>query len=318
MNRRLTTIKSNVASMVQDSSASMLALIQNYINDRYREVKQRLSLVDSQRSDYQFTTTAGTKDYVLPQDFLKEFSVVDRTNKRQLSRVDTQVVADNYIWDADSNGVITHYQVLEKTASGQPTSASAIAVVSSSASDTSQTVYIKGLDSNGYEDYETVTLNGTTPVNSTKSYTRILMLSKSAVTAGTVTLTSNSGVVTLAVISRQMLDYRVKIMRLINTPDNSYTIELNYQQRENELNQDGDYPIIDCYDALEAGATADALRYKRQYAKAADWDVIFEKRIANIAYAAEAQPNKVNLFNPKTYRSFEGGNVDDSRRYGVF
>lgn len=318
MNRRLTTIKSNVASMIQDSSAPMLALIQNYINDRYREIKQRLSIVDVQRTDYSFTTTAGTEDYVLPQDFLKEFTVMDKTNKRQLSRLDSQQQVDNFSWDLDGNGTTTHYMILDKTCNKQPTSASAIAVVSSSGSDTTQTVYIKGLDSNGYEDYETITLTGTTPANSTKSYTHILMVSKSAVTAGTVTLTSNSGAVTNAVMSRQMLDYRVKVMRLVQIPGGSYTIEVSYAQRENELNQDGDYPILDCYDALEAGATADALRYKRQYAKAADWDVIFEKRIANLAYAYEAQPNKVNVFNPRTYRQFENGNVDDARRYGVF
>lgn len=318
MNRRLTTIKSNVASMIQDSSAAMLALIQNYINDRYREIKQRLSIVDIQRTDYSFTTTSGTEDYVLPQDFLKEFTVMDKTNKRQLSRIDSQQQVDNYSWDLDGNGIMTHYMILDKTCNKQPTSASAIAVVSSSASDTTQTVYIKGLDSNGYEDYETITLTGTTPANSTKSYTHIMMISKSAVTAGTITLTSNSGAVTNAVMSRQMLDYRVKVMRLVQIPDSSYSIEVSYAQRENELNQDGDYPILDCYDALEAGATADALRYKRQYAKAADWDVIFEKRIANLAYAYEAQPNKVNVFNPRTYRQFENGNVDDARRYGVF
>lgn len=318
MNRRLTTIKSNVANMVQDTSSPMLVLIQNYINDRYREVKQRLAIVDIQRSDYTFTTSAGTEDYVLPQDFLREYSVVDKTNKRQLSRIDSQQVADNYNWGLDEQGVTSHYLVLDKTCNKQPTSASTISCVSSSASDTSQTVYIKGLDTNGYEDYETITLTGTTPVASTKSYTHILMISKSSVTAGTVTLTSNSGAVTNAVISRQMLDYRVKVLRLVQIPNGSWTIELNYQQRENELNQDGDYPIVDCYDCLEAGATADALRYKRQYAKAADWDVIFEKRLANLVYSYEASPNKVNLFNPKTYRAYEGGGVDDSRRYGVF
>lgn len=318
MNRRLTTIKSNVANMVQDTSPPMLALIQNYINDRYREVKQRLAIIDIQRSDYMFTTTAGTEDYVLPQDFLREYSVVDKTNKRQLSSITTQQVADNYSVGVDDQGVTVSYMILDKTCNKQPTSASTISCVSSSASDTSQTVYIKGLDTNGYEDYETVTLTGTTPAVSTKSYTHIMMISKSAVTAGTVTLTSNSGAVTNAVISRQMLDYRVKLMRLVQIPSGSWTIEINYQQRENELNQDGDYPIVDCYDCLEAGATADALRYKRQYAKAADFDVIFEKRLANLAYAYEASPNKVNLFNPKTYRGYENGGVNDQRRYGVF
>lgn len=318
MNRRLTTIRSNVASMVQDTSAPMLALIQNYINDRYREVKQRLAIVDIQRSDYTFTTTAGTEDYVLPMDFWREYSVLDKTNKRQLSRIDTQQVVDNYSWAPDQQGITTHYQVLDKTCNKQPTSASVISVSSSSASDTSQTVFIKGLDTNGYEDYETISLNGTNVITSTKTYTQILMISKSGVTAGTVTLTSNSGAVTNAVISRQMLDYRVKILRLVQIPNGSWTIEINYQQRENELNQDGDYPVVDCYDILEAGATADALRYKRQYAKAADWDVIFEKRLNNLAYAYEASPNKVNVFNPRTYRAFENGNVDDARRYGVF
>lgn len=85
------------------------------------------------------------------------------------------------------------------------------------------------------------------------------------------------------------------------------------------MSQDYDYPIIPCEEVLESGAMADAWRFKRQFAKAADYDIIFEKRLANMLFDYENQPNKVQLFNVRSPRNyFDGGNVDDCRRYGVF
>lgn len=77
----------------------------------------------------------------------------------------------------------------------QPSSVSAISVVSSDAMDTSQTVTISGLV-NGLEDVETVTLNGTTAVSTIKTFTYIAGTRKNENTAGIITCTSNSGVVT--------------------------------------------------------------------------------------------------------------------------
>jgi len=297
----------------------MLALIQNYLNDRLKEVYSRLKLQGTIRTDYSFPTVGGTEDYVLPQDFDSELTVIDITNKRNLMRLDMQQTVGTFQGQINDTGTTTHYAIIDRTVLAQPSSASTISVVSSSTSDTSQKVFIRGFDTNGYEDYEEVTLNGTTPVASSGTYVRIKQISKSAVTVGTVTLTSNSGAVTNAVLSRPMLDYRIKIMRLIQIPASVFTVECNYIPGFLEMTQTYDYPLVDCADVLEAGATADALRYKRQYQKASDHDIIFEKRLANLVFNNEAQPNKIQLFAPKPYqREYQSGNADDTRRYGVF
>lgn len=319
MNRTFNTLKSKVGLLVGDSSSDMLTLIAGFINDRATEVYRRCNLLDINRSDYQFTTTSGTEDYVLPSDFGKEISVVDTTNKLVLSRLDPQENTRYNYSQLEATGVVNGYVIMDKTVRAQPTSASQLSIVSASASDTTQVVYIKGLDTNGYETYEEVTLTGTSAATSTYTYSRVHLISKSAATVGAVTVTSNSAAVTVAIFSREQLEHRCKVIRLILVPNSSIVIELNYIQRILPMTQDYDYPIIDCGEVLEAGACADAWRFKRQFGKAADMDVIFEKRLANLQFDYESQPNKVQTFKPRTYAYYENdGNVDDCRRYGVY
>lgn len=298
LNRTLGVMKANIGSAIGDTSSTMGSLIQNYINDRLREVLRRLKILAVHRSDYSFTTTAGTEDYILPQDCESILSVTDKTNGLPITPIDVQQQTSNFASLLDQQGLVTNYLVLDKTVRTQPTASSTLSVVSSSASDT-QTVYIKGFDSNGYEDYETLTLTGTTPVVSAKTYSRLTMIAKSAVTVGVITVTSNSGAVTNAVLSRQMLEHRIKVMRLAQVPASSLVIEVNYIQGFQELNQTYDYPVLDCAEILEAGAIADGWRHKRQFGKAADFEIIFEKRLANLVFDYET--NKVQLFNVKAY-----------------
>jgi hypothetical protein len=318
MNRTFGTMKSNVGTLVGDTSSAMQVIIGNFLNNRLAEVLKRSNLLDVNRSDYQFTTTAGTEDYALPQDFGKELTVRDVTQGQWLSRTDTQ---SNVMMDSsstDSQGAISKYIILDKTVLAQPTAASVVTITSSSASDTSQTVYVKGLDSNGYEDYETASLSSTSNVVTTKLFSRIFLISKSAVTAGNITFTTNSGAVTVAVMSRAILEHRRKIMRLVSIPGTSSTIEINYLQHPMPMSQDYDYPIIDCADVLEAGAECDAWRFKRQFGKAADMDIVFEKRLANLLFDYANQPNQLSLFKPRTYSAnMNNGNITDNR-YGIF
>lgn len=318
MNRPFVTIKQNVGLVVGDSSSAMLSLIGGFINDRLMEILRRTNILDTNRQDYSFSTVAGTEDYILPQDFGKEISVRDATNKVNLKRVDLQSSIMSNPYSTDDTGVVCQYTILDKTVRSQPSASGTITAVSSSSSDTSQTVYIKGFDSNGYEDYETLTLNGTNTVTSTKSFSRILLVGKSAASDGTITVKADSGSTTVAVLSRAMLEHRIKVMRLSNIPNGAISIEINYLQNPTPLSNDYDYPLLDCADILEAGATADAWRFKRQFSKAADMDIVFEKRLANLLFDTENQPNKLNLFRPQTYHYHENsGNVNDSR-YGVF
>jgi hypothetical protein len=82
---------------------------------------------------------------------------------------------------------------------GQPLQASVVTIVSSSTSDTTGSVTIFGVVS-GYPDYETINLNGTTSAAGNKSFTSIERVIKSSSTIGRVTVTTNSGNNTLAVL----------------------------------------------------------------------------------------------------------------------
>jgi hypothetical protein len=318
VNKNFITMKQNVGSRIGDGSTAMLSLIGGYLNDRMVEVRRRSNILDINRCDYAFSTVAGTEDYVLPQDFGKEIAVRDATNKAYLKRLDSQSNMMLNTSTADDQGGISNYIILDKTVRTQPTASSVITFVSSSASDTSQKLYVKGFDANGYEDYEEVTVTGTTPVATSKSFTRVLLVAKSAVTVGTITVTSNSAAVTIAVLSRAMLEHRIKVMRLVNIPNSVCSIDVIYLANPLPMSGDYDYPIINCADVLEAGAEADAWRFKRQFAKASDLDVIFEKRLANLLFDTENQPNKINKFRPMTYSgNMDSGNITDNR-YGIF
>ena len=87
----------------------------------------------------------------------------------------------------------------------QPSSESTVSVSSSSSSDTSQKVIIEGLV-NSLEDFEVVSLNGTTSVSTSKSFSYIKGIRLDSVTAGDVTVTSNGGAVTNATFSAGQLE----------------------------------------------------------------------------------------------------------------
>lgn len=293
-------MQGRVGSDVGDTSAALAILIKTWLNDRLKEILRRMNFLNYARLDYQFTTTGGTEDYVLPDDFGNELYVLDKTNLKEIGRIDQQLWISTFQNSTDTAGPPAKYLVYDSSVRTQPTSASVATIVSSSASDTLPTVYIRGIV-NGREDYESITITGTTPASGSKSWDRILSVSKSDVTVGAITVTTNSAAVTIAYLGREMLEHRVKLVRIIPPPASAYVIELGYTQRFLPLNNPYDYPVVDCSDAMEAGAIADAWRYKRQFAKAADFDVIFEKKVSDIVFEQENKPNMVHTMTPKPY-----------------
>lgn len=301
MNKSFTVMKTNVGNMVQDTSSAMLTKIGVFLNDRYDEVRRRIkhALIPYLRADYTFSTTAGTEDYVLPQDIGEVVSVIDKTNKIQLVGITSQQWIDKNYQSIDTQGTVENYVILESVVKAQPAASGVVTVVSSSSADTTQTVYIRGLDANGVETDESITLTGESEASGSTSFSRILGISKSSATTGNVTVTRDT--TTLSVLAPDALESRFKIMRLVSIPSGVVTIEINYVQKNLPMVNDYDYPIIDCGDILEAGATADAQRYKRMYAKALDWEQIYEKKLANLAFDLESKTGQVNLFNVAHY-----------------
>jgi len=92
-----------------------------------------------------------------------------------------------------------------------------------------------------------------------------------------------------------------KYIRFHYVPDKVCTIAVPYIAKPAALSSDSDEPVIDLSFVMELGATADAFRYKKQFFKAADFEVLFEKELAGMIWNEYNQPNKVYQFKPKTF-----------------
>lgn len=107
----------------------------------------------------------------------------------------------------------------------QPSAAAIVQVVSSNTADTTQKVIVKGIVG-GEEDYEQLTLNGTTTVSTTKSFTSITSLSKSAATSGRVTFVSGSTtLLTLGPLDKTAL---LRILTLYPVPQSVLTVTVRH------------------------------------------------------------------------------------------
>lgn len=200
---------------------------------------------------YTFDTVSGTEDYVLPR-YIRETYKINSDSSPYDIKVVSEDVFDRAVPNPSATGSPYIARLFEMVGvETQPTSASVISVVSSSAADTTQKVLVKGLVS-GYLDYEQVSLSGTTPVLTTKSFSAICAVTKSDITAGTVTITSNGGVVTNLVLSALEKSLRLRKVRLYPEPDDTITItvkgfgrspELSHAYEDTEIPSDWDYVV---------------------------------------------------------------------------
>lgn len=142
----------------------------------------------------------------------------------------------------------------------QPSSASVITIVSSSASDTGagDAVTIRGETATGIQS-ETISPNGTTPAAGSVSFTRILNVTLAAAWVGTLTMTSNSGAVTNLTLNAGELGKQFPQIFLTWQPDGGETLDYKFYTRPRKLTADNDIPDIPfpytkilVYDALLA------------------------------------------------------------------
>jgi hypothetical protein len=286
-----------VANEVMDTSDNFKSIIKEYINARYFQILRAINW-QCIRKDYTFDTTASQQEYVLPDDFGKEIQVVDKTNGRELIKTDLQKLITDFPDAYEDSGSVERYYILEDTVQNQPTSASVLSIVSSSNSDTTQTILIRGIV-DGVETTESVTLNGTTSVSTTNEFSRVKAISKSGNTNGYITISAGS--ITIGVLAPKILEGRYKKIGLHYVPTTSLTIGVPYIIKPLPLTEDYDYPIIDIADLIETGAKADAWRYKRQFAKANVFEVKFNSELAEYVWEKENDPNRVIQFMPVTF-----------------
>jgi len=296
-NKNFITICENVGSNIQDTSTAMQTIIKRLANQIYFDILRRTNF-EQINDSYSLTATSSTA--VLPYDFKKELAVYDNTNKVPLTRTNVGKEVDNSVSNIDEYGSLDRYSIVRSSVRFQPTSASIVTFSSSSASDNTQTVFVRG-ELLGVPMYETVTLLGTSPAVTTNQFDRIVGIGKSAVTAGAITATTNSAAVTVAIMSQEQLVHNVNIIKFYPAPSKSTSVGIPYIIDPMPMVSDYDYPLIDCSDCIEYGATSRALMYKRQFAKAADFNKLYEQQILLLIWDKENQPNDIHIFDHQSY-----------------
>lgn len=201
------------------AQVAVMRAVRRIWNNRQWSFKRRTST---------FSTVASTMDYVLdksigqPYGLLAKFPTGFQYRVRMMSRSNLDQMEPNQVRVgqpfigivSDLGGVTT-----------QISSGGLVTIVSSNTLDLTQKVLVKGIVS-GQEDYEELTLNGTTSVSTTKSFTSITWVTKSAITAGRVTVTT--GATTLIVMGPLEKTIKLRTISLYPIPNAVYTITVRH------------------------------------------------------------------------------------------
>lgn len=293
MNKDFTTMKTNVGVFIQDTDATLAGYIGVWINNKYRDIISRYEW-DELAYNMSLTASATVSAYKMDEDLDRIQFVLDATNDGYLEGTNRQQFYQEHYDTFDDTGTPDTYFITEDVVRAQPGSAEKITVKSSSASDTATTLLLRGITSNSVELYETITFTGATAASATNSYTRILGLSKSAATTGHITVYENDESTVLSLMAAEQKESRYRQLNIYPIPVGEVIYHIKAIRRILPLSQDNDYPVIqDIADTIELGALADAWRYKRQLAKASNYDFLYEKSIQDKIFHEVSKPDYV-------------------------
>jgi len=304
--KSFSVIKANVGSYVQDTSSAFSTIVGLWVNNRYRDI---INSYDWEQlyHNQSLTTTANTSAYAFDENTERLIYAVDITNDCPINIVTEQDFLQNYGDALTDTGSPDTCFLVSDVAASQPETGQKLIIKSSSASDTTQTILLRGLSSTAGEVYESLTCNGTTAVTASNTYTQVLGFSKSTSTAGKITLYDNDGSTVRAVMSPETLVSRYKILNLYPVPSGAVTIKLRTKRKITPLSQTYDYPVIeDIEDIIEMGAQSDAWRYKRQGSKANVCETQYQIMKSDRIHREVAQPGIVHQFQPEALSRDEG------------
>jgi hypothetical protein len=223
--------------------------IKQYVNDSVRLVLSEPGMARLQDSDAPFTvaSVALQARYTLPESVAQIRGISERTNDRSLRQIDMPMYRRRNPDPASNSGVPTAYVPFGRTAVAvQPASALEIFVKSTAAGDTTQTAFVEGIITGGYQRTASVLLTGATAVSLSAlitSWIEVTDFYLSAVPVGTVTLHSSSGIgPELARITIGATRPRYYGFYLDPTPSAAVDYLVDYRRQTVDLVQNTDEP----------------------------------------------------------------------------
>lgn len=244
--------------------------IKVWINLSLESLYNSYNYFDELKGTHNFTTVASTALYYMPSNFGLPLRFYDVTNDKKIKwQTEEEYFDANVANIADSvEGDVNNAYFKEVVGVNVQISSSGdkFQAKSSSASDTTQTVRVKGyLDSAltiiGFEE---VTLNGTSASAGSITFYKIIHFSKSADTTGFVTLEDSSGT-DLGILGQVERVARYKAFRLALIPDDSSTnMRVLYKQKFCKLVDDEDYPFVEADDYLIYNSASLAMQQEKE------------------------------------------------------
>lgn len=212
-------------------------------------------------------------------------------------------------WDNTSEGIPTDYRMWgENFVLNQPTTATAITIESSSATDTG------GIDISvfgnvaGYPDKETIRLNSvnsTTKVSGTAVFTTIDRIAKSDATAGRITVYGQTGTNIITVIPTGDITSGIKYskIQIYPLPDTEFDVNVMYYKEPYKLVDDNDvHELGQEFDEAIILLSVSKLKYENSQVEGDRWMNMYIDEIRNL--------RKVNVdkidWKPELERPFEG------------
>ncbi len=306
MNKDFGVMKSNIGTLIQDTSSSMATNIGVWINIRYRSVLQRFEW-DELFHNFSLTSTATISACALDADVDRLSWILDATNGGYLAEYQEASFYQQYYDTFDDTGTPERYFLKWDVVKTQLASAEKVTIKSSSASDITQTLLVRGITTSGVETYDVLTLTGTIAVTAANTYTRILGLSKSASAVGNISVYHNDETTVLSLFSPQQLESRYLQMHIHPIHTGTVIYHAKALRRILPLYHSNDYPVVrDIADVLELGAVADGLRLKRQFSKAREYDFLFEKQLSEKIFQRDSRPNLIHQFIPTPLNRDDG------------
>lgn len=209
-------------------------------------------------SEVSITTVANQQVYSLHQAFLRPYTMRNATRHTWMTETPSRNLASDSI-DVDRDVNTDRYTLWGRSPiATQPTSASVVTIVSTSASDNSasQAITITG-DTTGGVTTESITPNGTTPAAGTTSFTNILEVTKAAAWTGTMTMSTNSAAVTNLTLFPTEYGRSYPQLQLLYLPTTGETIKYRFYRTPRDLSSANDitnvpppFERILVYDAL--------------------------------------------------------------------
>ena len=264
----------NLGSMVaemqdqlKDSSAAGAIRIKRWINMAQQRVLYDMDWPQLRR-EATLSLVDGTPTYVFPPEVLRLLSIRIPSEdivlrKGNLARFDMS--APDATVDTNKDTPSLWMEEGWVGAAAQPTSASVITGTSSGteAASPGLIVTVEGTVS-GVADRDTMALITTTPGATTKSFTEVTSISKAGVSVGKITFTSNTGGVTVAILSPLQWTARYIKIRVYPTPKAALTAYYRYLPWLPDLVNNSDSCLIPerHHELVVAGALKYAYRYQ--------------------------------------------------------